>query len=151
MPTRKEILQTKINTDLATATSITAAEHRGVESAIMNAAIPVNRGWFTGLDANGTTVGTNLTCGGDVTSAVILTITDYSSVSVYFATSMINTNYIVKIHVQSLNTTDPHLDAACFNPVFRIIDATNVYINIKEFVQGIQNLRFHLEVVSLDY
>lgn len=151
MPTRKEILQTKIDTNLATGTNITAIEHRDVETSIMNATIPVNRGWFTGLDANGTTVGTNLTCGGDVTSAVIVNTSDYSSVSVYFATSMINTNYIVKIHVQSLNTTDPHLDAACSNPVFRIIDATNVYINIKELTGGTQNLRFHLETFSLDY
>ena len=151
MPTRKEILQTKINTDLATGTSITAAEHRGIEFAITNATIPVNRGWFTALDVNGTAIGTNLTCGGDVTLAVIVNTANYSSVSVYFATSMINTNYIVKIHVQSLNTTDPHLDAACFNPVFRIIDATNVHINIKEFVSGTQNVRIHLETFSLDY
>jgi hypothetical protein len=150
MPTRKEILQTKINTDLATGTSITATEHRGVESAIMNAAIPANRGFFTGLDVTGTAVGTNLTCGGDITAAVVLTVNDYSTVSVYFATSMINTNYIVKICIQSQGI-NAAADAAILYPTFRAIDATNAYISIREPFGTGQNLKFHLEIVSLDY
>jgi len=149
MPTRKEILQTKIDTDLATGTSITAAEHRGVESAIMNAAIPANRGWFTGLDVEATPVGTNLTRGGDIASATVTNQVNVSIVSVYFTTSMINTNYIVKIHVQSAGS-DISADAAIFCPTFRIIDASNVWISIKDEA-GTQNLRFHLEAVSLDY
>ena len=149
MPTRKEILQTKINTDLATATSITAAEHRGVETAIINASVPVNRGWFTGLDVEGTSVGTNLTCGGDITSATVTNQANVSTVSVYFATSMITANYIVKIYVQSVGS-EITADAACFCPVFRVIDASNFWISIKE-EGGTQNLRFHLEIVSLDY
>ena len=48
MPTRKELLQTKIDTNLESGTNITAVEHRDVESSIMNAAIPSNRGFFTG-------------------------------------------------------------------------------------------------------
>ena len=150
MPTRKELLQIKINTDLASGTNITAAKHRDVESSIMNAAIPANRGYFTGLDVNGTPVGTYLSVGGDITQAVVLRQVDVSVVSVYF-TSMINTNYIVKIHVQSTGA-DQNLDAGGGCPTFRAVSATNAYIGIKELgEQGTQNLRFHLEVVSLDY
>ena len=150
MPTRKEILQTKIDTNLASGTSITAIEHRDVESSIMNAAIPANRGWFTGLDVTGTAVGASLTCGGDITSAVILTITDYSTVSVFFATSMINTNYIVRICIESKGS-NAAADAAILYPTFRAISATNAYISIREPFGANQNLKFHLEVVSLDY
>lgn len=152
MPTRKEILQTKINTDLATATSITAAEHRGVESAIMNAAIPVNRGWFTGLDVQGTPIGTNLSFGGDVTAAVIVNTAVYSAISVYFATSMITANYIVKIYIESIARDGDWQsnNASILFPVFRVIDSNNAWIYIKE-IQGIQNLKFHVEAVSLDY
>jgi len=149
MPTRKEILQTKINTDLATATSITAAEHRGVESAIMDAAIPANRGFFTGLDAEGTPVGTNLSYGGDITAALVINQANFSTISVYFATSMLNTNYIVKTYIQSIGS-DTSADAAIFCPVFRVIDANNFWISLKDEA-GTQNLRVHLEVVSLDY
>ena len=150
MPTRKEILQTKINTDLATGTSITAAEHRGVESAIMNAAIPANRGFFTGLDVSGTAQGTTLTCGGDITSATVSVLTStYSTISVTFATSMINTNYIVKIFIEGLGVDAS--DSAILYPTFRIINATNTYITIREPFGTGQNLKFHLEVVSLDY
>jgi hypothetical protein len=149
MPTRKEILQTKIDTDLATATSITATEHRGVESAIMNAAIPANRGFFTGLDVQGTPVGTNLSVGGDITAAVVISQENFSGISVYFATSMITTNYIVRIHVQSAGS-DQESDTSIFCPTFRVISPTNIYINIRE-QGGFQNLRVHLEVVSLDY
>ncbi len=150
MPTRKEILQTKINTDLATGTSITAAEHRGVESAIMNAAIPANRGWFTGLDVQGASVGTSLDRGGDITSATIITVTDYSTISVFFDTPMLNTNYMVKTHIESKGE-NPFYDAAILYPIFKVITANNVYISIREPFTSIQNLKFHLEVVSLDY
>jgi hypothetical protein len=151
MPTRKELLQTKINTNLESGTSITAIEHRDVESSIMNATIPANRGWFTGLDVGGTPVGTNLVCGGDITAAVVINTVDVSIVSVTFATSMINTNYMVRTHVQSTGA-DQNLDAGGGCPTFRAISSTNAYIGIKELgEEGAQNLRVHLEVVSLDY
>jgi hypothetical protein len=151
MPTRKEILQTKINTDLATATSITAAEHRGVESAIMNAAIPVNRGWFSGLNINDTIIGTNLPVSGDITVTLVLRQVDVSIVSVYFATSMITNNYIVKAYIESTGS-DPNLDAGGACPTFKVISPTNAHIAIKEVGEvGAQNIKIHLEVVSLDY
>ena len=152
MPTRKEILQTKINTDLATGTTITAAEHRGVESAIMNAAIPTNRGWFSGLDVQGTVIGTNLNIGGDITSATVINTAIHSTISVFFATSMITANYIVKIYIESIPTNNQQIsdNASILFPVFTVIDSNNVWIYIKD-IQGVQNLKFHVEAVSLDY
>ena len=150
MPTRKEILQTKINDDLATGTSITAAEHRGVESAIMNAAIPVNRGWFSGLNINDTIVGTYLPVSGDINIALVIRQIDISIISVYF-TSMITNNYIVKAYIESTGS-DPNLDAGGACPTFKVISPTNAHIAIKEVGEvGAQNIKIHLEVVSLDY
>ena len=145
MPTRKELLQTKIDTDLATGTSITATEHRGVESAIMNASIPVNRGFFTGLDLLSTTG--SLTVGGDIASAVASIPSD-SKILVTFTTSMIDTNYFIRISVQSMG--DGNLDNDIYHPVFKILTATTAEIWIKEF-GGAQDLRFHLEAISLNY
>ena len=145
MATRKEILQAKIDTDLATGTSITAIEHRGVESAIMNASIPVNRGFFTGLDVQGSTG--SLTVGGDISSAVASVPSD-SKVLVTFATSMINTNYFIRINIQSMGDANADNDIYC--PVFKILTATTAEIYIRE-ISGAQNLRFHLEAISLDY
>jgi len=147
MPTRKELLQTKINTNLESGTSITAIEHRDVESSIMNAAIPSNRGWFTGLEVGGTTG--PLTVGGDVLSAVAY-LSSGSYVTVTFATSMINTNYFIRISIQSLGA-DAANDDLILCPVFRVISATTAEIWIRETASVGQNLRFHLEVVSLDY
>ena len=149
MPTRKELLQTKINTNLESATNITAYRHRDVESSIMSAAIPVNRGFFSGLDVQGTPVGTNLTVSGDITAALVIAQENFSGISVYFATSMITTNYLVRIHVQSAGA-DQESDTSIYCPTFRVISPTNVYINIRE-VGGAQNIIVHLELVSLDY
>ena len=146
MPTRKELLQTKIDTDLATGTSITATEHRGVESAIMNASLPVNRGFFTGLDIGGTTG--SLTVGGDITSA-IATVSSGSYITVTFATSMIDTNYFIRTSLQSMGTTT--IDDLAFCPVFKVLTATTAEIWIRESTGGAQNLRFHLEAISLNY
>jgi hypothetical protein len=150
MPTRKQQLQTKINTNLETGTNITAIRHRDVESSIMNAAIPVNRGWFTGLDVQGASVGTNLDCSGDITSAILITVVDYSTINVFFAESMLNTNYMIRIHIESQGV-NPFNDAAILYPIFKVITANNAYISIREPFTSIQNLKFHLEVVSLDY
>ena len=150
MPTRKELLQTKIDTNLASGTSITAVEHRDVESSIMNAAIPANRGWFSGLNVLDTPVGTGLVCGLDITSAVVASTINFSSVLVSFTTPMPNLNYIVKIYIQSTGN-DVNIAAGIGCPVFRINSVDSVYIDIKEIIGGDSTITVHLEVVSLDY
>ena len=147
MPTRKEILQTKINTDLATGTSITAAEHRGVESAIMNATIPVNRGGFYLGDVQ-TNTG-SLSVFGDIISANA--VNDFASIiTVNFATSMNDNNYMIKIFAESMGT-DVYRDVAIFCPIFKIINSSSAKIIFKEPYNESQNIKVHLEVVSLNY
>jgi hypothetical protein len=150
MPTRKELLQTKIDTNLESGTNITAVEHRDVESSIMNAAIPSNRGWFSVLDIQTTPIGTVLNRSGDIISATVINQVNVSVVSVYLATSMISNNYMVKIYIEGIGL-DMNLDSTILCPTFRVISPTNLYINIKEFQTVVQGLKFHLEVVSLDY
>lgn len=146
MPTRKETLQIKIDTNLASGTSITAIEHRDVESSIMNASIAINRGWFTGFDVGG--AGT-LVVSGDVVSAISTIPTTDTKVTVTFATSMIDTNYFIKIYVQSMG--DGNLDNEIYCPVFKILSATTAEIWFKEIGGLIQNLKVHLEAFSLNY
>jgi len=147
MPTRKEILQTKINTDLATGTSITAAEHRGVESAIMNAAIPANRGGFVLGNVIGPTG--DLSRYGDLTYANATT-NNGTCITVSFATDMLNTNYIIKIYIQG-EGTNGYDDAWLLCPIFKILSSTTAEIWIREPSNSTQTIKFHLEVVSLDY
>lgn len=150
MPTRKELLQTKIDTNLESGTNITAVEHRDVESSIMNAAIPSNRGWFSVLDIQTTPIGTVLNSAGDIISATVINQVNVSVVSVNLTTSMISNNYMVKIYIEGVGL-DMNLDSTILCPTFRVISPTNLYINIKEFQTVVQGLKFHLEVVSLDY
>ena len=147
MPTRKEILQTKINTDLATGTSITAAEHRDVESSIMNATIPVNRGGFF----LGNVIGTegDLVKYGDLTYANATT-NNGTAITVHFTTSMITTNYVIKIYIQGTGTNG-YDDAWVLCPIFKILSPTVAEIWVREPSNSTQSLKFHLEVVSLDY
>ena len=149
MPTRKQQLQTLIDTNLESGTSITAAEHRSVETSIINAAIPANRGWFSGIDVLGSGPG-YLTCSGDITSAYVTSIGGLTSIDVYIQTSMENTNYMVKIYPES-QATDYFYDASVLTPIFKITTQQRFLILIREADGGIQNIKFHLEVVSLDY
>ena len=98
---------------------------------------------------SGTPVGTYLPVSGDITTALVIRKDDLSVISVYFATSMMNTNYIVKIYIQGTGS-EITADSAIFCPVFRVQDANNFWISIAEEGGG-QNLKVHLEVVSLDY
>ena len=146
MPTRKEILQTKINTDLATGTSITASEHRGVESAIINASVPVNRGGF--FLGNIQSVTGALSIFGDITSANAAN--DFASiVTINFATSMNDNNYMIKIFPESMGTM--YQDVASLCPMFKIINSSSAYIIFKEPYNETQSIKVHLEIVSLNY
>ena len=149
MPTRKQQLQTLIDINLESGTSITAAEHRSVETSIMIAAIPSNRGWFSGIDVLNSGPG-YLTCSGDITSAYVTSTGGLTSIDVYIQTSMENTNYMVKIYPES-QAEEYYYDAAVLSPVFRIITQERFLVVIREADPGFQNLKFHLEVVSLDY
>jgi len=147
MPTRKQLLQTKIDTNLESGTSITAAEHRDVETSIMNAAIPVNRGGFFLGNVIGPTG--DLEKYGDLTYANATT-NNGTCITVHFTTSMITTNYVIKIYMQG-SGTNGYDDAWVLCPIFKILSTTVAEIWIREPSNSTQSLRFHLEVVSLDY
>ena len=150
MPTRKQQLQTLIDTNLESGTNITAAEHRSVETSIMNAAVPANRGWCSGVDINGSGPGF-LICSGDIDSAYVTSIGNLTTIDVIMKTPMGNTNYMVKINLES-QATDYFYDASLLVPVFKIITQERFYILNRELpAGGLQNIKFHLEVVSLDY
>jgi len=107
---------------------------------------PKNRGYFTGLDI-GVSSG-SLARFGDVTSAVATAISGNSFITVNLANSMGNTNYKVNASVQSLGTLNVDNDVS--TGVFAPISATQFQIGFREIDAQSQNLRIHIEVISLD-
>lgn len=108
---------------------------------------PKNRGYFTGLDV-GASVG-SLGVSGNITSAIASESGNNTLVLVTMQNSMGNTNYKVKIDIESLSASiysDNNISA----PIFRKISATQFQFGIREFASEGQNLRIHLEVISLD-
>lgn len=110
---------------------------------------PKNRGYITGLDVNGS-VG-SLGVSGNITgaSASILSGSEGSNILVTMANSMGNTNYVVKHSIQSLGNASS--DTNIYPIVFSVVSATQFRLYLKETSSHtVQNLRVHLEIVSLD-
>ena len=109
---------------------------------------PKNRGYFTGLDVAGS-IG-SLTVSGNITSAIAsVPQAGRSIIIVNMANSMGNTNYKVDHSVQSLSSginTDNNLSGGVFKP----ISATQFQIAFAEVDNRVQNLRIHLDIISLD-
>lgn len=107
-----------------------------------------NIGWFTGLDVNGTPVGTFLTCSGDISSAqVTSTATGESIVLVTFAHAMTGVNFKVNSSIESAGNIS--FDNDIGSPVFKPLTSTTFSWSIVEITSSIQNLKVHLEVVQL--
>lgn len=106
-----------------------------------------NRGWFSGLDVNGS-LG-NLPVNGDVVSAIA---TDGGSnnsiVTVNLDNPMDNTNYIVKHWIQGQSASLATDNDIC-SPVFKPISTSQFQIIFREVSSDVQNLKVHLEVVQL--
>lgn len=115
---------------------------------IVNSLIGIkNKGSFSGLDVAGTTGPIPVT--GDITSAVVSTpITGNSKIVCTMANAMTNTNYIVKMYVQSLSAAI-NLDDDIGVPVFKPISTTQFEVGINEFTSVGQNLKIHIEVQQL--
>ena len=141
--TYAEIL-TLINTNLASGTNITAAEHRAVEIALLNYSQSKSNyvGYVTGLNPG--TSGT-YTVGGGLVSAVSA---DGLSTLCTIATAMPSTNYMVKIYVESLGTAAA--DFAIFTPSFQKVSTTQFTMVLGQNGSYPMDLRVHFEVVSLD-
>ena len=137
-------LTTKINTDLATGTSITALEHRGVEQAIVDSLAPYNRG--TILLGNLPITVTTYTTSGDISSAVCSSTS--TGILCTMNNAMPNTNYLVRLHVQSLGTISSDAQIMC--PVFATESTTQFRFHIYEIGTYTQNIKINVEVISLD-
>jgi len=135
-----------INTNLASASNITAAEHREVEIALLNYGKAQNNyvGYITGVDlpvANGS----SLTVNGGITSAVG---TASNGVLITLTTSMPSMNYYVRSFVESLGTYTA--DTEIRRESFKKISTTQFYYIQSETNAQAQNLKIHFEVISLD-
>lgn len=145
--TALETLNNLIEANLATGTSITALELREVLKPMASSTLPLNRGFImganssTGLDVYST--GTRYRSG-DITSAVAST----RSILCTMANTMPSINYLVKIYIQSLGSDG--LDSRITCPSFKVVSTSQFNIVIDEVTSGVQQLKIHLEVISLD-
>jgi len=109
---------------------------------------PKNRGYFSGLDIGGS-VG-SLSVSGNITSATAsVPSAGDSIITINLANSMGNTNYKVISTAQSLGS-DINSDNDVSSGVFKIISATQFQIGFREIGTVVQNLRVHIDVISLD-
>jgi len=140
----REVLTTLINTNLESGISITAEEHREVEQAIVDSSVPYNRGTILlgNLDISPGTFTTT----GDISSAVCSSTT--TGILCTMVNAMPNTNYLVRLHVQSLGTLSSDAQIMC--PVFSIVSTTQFRFHIYEIGTYTQNIKMNVEVISLD-
>ena len=115
--------------------------------------MPKNRGGISGVDP-GETTGSK-TVFGNISAALVNSSEpssggDWNSTTylVTMANTMTNTNYFVRASLESLGTIT--LDNDCLTPVIKKISATQFYLSIQALALGVQNLKVHLEVISLD-
>lgn len=137
---------TLINTNLASASNITATEHREVETALLDYAQTQNNyvGYMTGINlpiADGASVAVS----GDIATAVGATL---NRVLVTLTTPMPTTNYYVRFYVESLGVSNQDAQVAC--PMFQKVSTSQFYYIQAETGNATQDLRVHVEVISLD-
>lgn len=119
---------------------------------IDNFADPVkNRGWFSGVDAGGGTVGSFYTRSGNITTAQITAVDgggSWTQVRVTMANAMTGTTYFVRLFAESLGTftTDVNIQALVFKP----FSTTQFDFIVQQGTSGgVQNLKIHCEVVQI--
>jgi len=135
-----------INTNLASSSNITAAEHREVEIALLNYGKTQNNyvGYITGVNLP-VPDGTSLTVSGNITSAVG---TASSGVLITLTDAMSSTNYYVRSFIESLGTYTA--DTEIRGESFHKVSTTQFYYIQSETNSQSQNLKIHFEVISLD-
>jgi hypothetical protein len=103
--------------------------------------LPIRRGYLTGINLP-VTSGT-VTSSGDISIAT----GTGSGILVTLSTAMPSTNYKVRFDVESLGGAN---DDQVLCPSFRKVSTTQFYLIVSEPGNFTQNLRFHIEVISLD-
>lgn len=111
---------------------------------------PVFRGYITGLDAGGGTIGNPVSKSAGITTAVIHDVQAGSTISstvyrITLAQSIGTTNFYVRISLQSMGTILS--DNNC-TFVYAIQSATVIDFAIQDFPIQVQNLRLHFEIVK---
>lgn len=98
-------------------------------------------------DVDTGSVGNSKPVSGDISSAIIGQRTGSGEVvNVTLSSAMLNTDYLVRIHIQSLGTMQFDNDV---RPIpFKIISSTQFQYFIEETGSVIQNLKFHFEVIQ---
>ena len=129
-----------IDTNLASGSNIPAVKHREVEKEILGYSKYI--GYITGFNVGNTG---SFTVGGGLVSA---SSANGISTLCTMATAMPNTNYFVKIHVESLGVDTE--DFAIFAPSFKKVSTTQFNLVLGEPDNYTQNLKIHFEIVSLD-
>ena len=146
----KQEIQNLIDANLATGTVITAAEHREVETAILNfiqTATTSNVGFITIGDVDVYPVGHTYVVGGDVSSATITSRTARGDViNVVLNNSLPSLNYFVRTHVESLGNIELDND---IHPIVYKVNTTNSFYVYVEDYGGIQNIRLHIETQAI--
>lgn len=113
-----------------------------------------NRGWLSGMDAGGGTVGAFAPVSGDITAAQITAVDGAGSFTIYRCTMANAMNvagsnsYFVRAFFMSQGTfTD---DIHVTGPVCRIVSATQFDFSVQQTTSGgTQNIKVHFEVVQI--
>jgi len=107
----------------------------------------INKGFISGLDVNDT-IGA-LVVSGDISSATASNVAgNASKVVVNMANAMSNTNYIVKMYVQS-NSSNIISDVHVSVPIFKPVSTTQFEMCIAQTATENQNIKIHFEVEQL--
>lgn len=138
-------LTTKINTDLADGTSITAAEHRGVEKTIVDYIAPYNVGYVT--LGNMPITATTYSGGGDLVGNTAVCSVVANGVLCTIPNAMPSVDYLVRFHIQSLGTMSN--DSTVVTAVFSIVSTTQFRFSISETAGVTQNIRVWFETIRI--
>lgn len=111
--------------------------------------MPLHRGYIQNLNPGTGPIGASLSPSGFASALVTdLTGTTGTTFRVTLNSAMPSTNYFVRMSIESIGTIG--VDHDCGVPVFKKVSASAFDISIREFANGAQSLKMHIEVISLD-
>lgn len=114
----------------------------------LQASLPKNVGWFGNIDVGDLTVGVSYTVGGNAVSAITQASGQggNTKIEVTMSNAMPNTNYFVRLHIQSMGTFVTDNDI--YPPVFLPITTTKFQIMFAETGGSNPIVRLHFEAVA---
>lgn len=135
--------------NLSSGTSITAAEHRAVEYAIIDSCKPYNSGYFVLHDVGGTTGALTVYGCLSATASNPSGTSNTSKIVVVFntATPMPSANYYVRMFIKSV-TAGGNQDT--YAPYFANTSTTGFDVWIREQTGATQDITIYFEAIPLD-